>query len=142
MAKRKVFLIRTSTGDQGTEGRLITAGFECFTMELPWRDNRKNVSCIPPGEYEAMFCHSLRFRRKLYLLLGTGHRTGIRIHSGNVAGDTSKGYKAHSYGCPLLGKYRGTLWGQKAILLSRVTLRAFHSIMDEEPFTLIIKEVY
>ena len=37
----------------GTNGALFVNGrFICFTIELPWRENRRNVSCIPEGRYE------------------------------------------------------------------------------------------
>jgi hypothetical protein len=37
----------------GTNGELIDGGeLICPTIELPWRDNQQNVSCIPEGRYE------------------------------------------------------------------------------------------
>jgi len=48
-----IYLTRLRQSDQGTEGILTVPelGFACFTLELPWRGNRPNVSCIPPGTY-------------------------------------------------------------------------------------------
>ncbi len=139
----KVTLLRISQSDQGTEGVLVTStGFACRSLELPWRDNRRNASCIPADEYEVVYDWSPHFRKYLYHVLDVPGRYGIRFHGGNVAGDVSRGYRSHSYGCILLGKYSGTLWGQRAVLLSRVTLRKFINVMGKEPFTLKIMEVY
>jgi hypothetical protein len=38
---KTVYLLRTRTSDQGTEGMLITDGFMCKTLELPWRENHQ-----------------------------------------------------------------------------------------------------
>ena len=35
----------------GTFGRLILKGHSWVTVELPWRNNEPNVSCIPTGTY-------------------------------------------------------------------------------------------
>lgn len=39
--------------EQGTFGRLLAPNGEqlCYTVELPWRDNQRSVSCIPAGTY-------------------------------------------------------------------------------------------
>jgi len=37
----------------GVLGELYIGGeFKCYTIEQPWRDNRRFVSCIPAGEYD------------------------------------------------------------------------------------------
>lgn len=138
-----VFILRDYTGDRGTPGRLIVPGeFDCFTIELPWRNNLPNKSCLPPGEdYGLMWTISRRFQRYMYLIVeNIPERDGFRLHSGNVAGDVEKGFKSHSLGCPLLGKKRGVLWDQEAVLVSRPTVRAFEEIMNGREARLIIRE--
>lgn len=64
---RTAILTRDRSSRRGTEGRLILpGGFECFTIERPWRWNRRSVSCIPPGEYP------LRLRASTVVREGTG----------------------------------------------------------------------
>ena len=70
------------------------------------------------------------------------NRTYILIHSGNYAGDKSKGFKSHVMGCILLGKKSGYLGGQVAILNSRIMVRAFMEHMNYEPFILRIQEAF
>lgn len=132
-----VYLIRTSTSEQGTEGMLVTGGFQCFTLELPWKENRQNISCIPSGEYIVKIRKSPRFG-EVYHIKDVEGRSYILIHSGNVAGDVSKGYKSHVNGCVIVGSKMGYLWGQRAVLNSRVALKRFQRFMNNEKFKLHI----
>ncbi len=124
----------------GTEGVLSTEGFTCKTFELPWRDNRRQRSCIPPGTYRCYLTHSPKFGL-VYTVSGAEPRTNVLIHSGNFAGDVELGLKSHVQGCILLGKYYGAVEGQRAILLSRPTVRAFMQHMNGEEFNLIVEGI-
>lgn len=136
-----VTLIRDRTSDQGTEGRLIHPLFSCFTIEPPWRDNKATISCIPAGEYQVELRKSPKYGIT-YWIKNVPNRSFILQHPGNVAGDKSKGYKTNSWGCQLFGKYRGELWGQRAVLSSRPTIKEFLVLMKGEPYMLIIEEAY
>jgi len=131
-------LIRTDSDDQGTFGVLSIGDFSCFTVEPPWRDNRSNISCIPsPGEYHV----KIRFSPKygwVYWLWDVPNRQWVLIHPGNVGGDTTKGWKTHTKGCILLGRKRGFLWNQKAVLISKPTVMEFMSITERQDFKLRI----
>ena len=141
MAERVVNLCRMRRSDQGTEGMLFFGGFNCYTLELPWRDNQRSISCIPPGDYLTKTRQSPRFGLTYHVTEVPG-RSYILIHSGNWAGDTSKGYKTHVNGCILLGKSRGWLAGQVAVLNSRITVRRFMEHMAYDQFTLRILEAF
>ena len=134
-------LYRLRESDQGTEGILIGSKFNCYTLELPWRNNRQNITRIPVGEYPVVIRVSPKFGR-VYHVQKVPNRSYILIHSGNLAGDVSKGYKSNVYGCILLGQKRGTLYGQLAVLNSRITVKRFMSYMDLNPFTLKINEAF
>jgi hypothetical protein len=136
-----VTLFRLRRSDQGTEGRLVAGDFTCRTLELPWRNNEKQISCIPAGEYDVEIRLSNKYGR-VYWVRHVPNRTYILIHSGNYAGDKSKGYKSHVMGCILLGKKSGFLGGQVAVLNSRITVREFVEHMDYEPFKLRIEEAF
>lgn len=130
-------LIRLRRSDHGTEGLLICRNFHCYSMELPWRDNQRNISCIPEGNYPAHIRISPKFGR-VYWILEVPERAYILIHSGNWAGDITKGLKTHTYGCILLGKYSGYLQGQRAVLCSRPTVTKFINLLQGKPFSLNI----
>ncbi len=78
-------LLKRSYFDKGTNGALIINGnFICFTIELPWRDNQRNTSCIPEGTYEVVPRFSHRFKNHLHVLDVSG-RSLILIHPANNA---------------------------------------------------------
>jgi len=65
------------------------------TLELPWLNNQRRVSCIPEGTYKAIPHTSPKFGKTLWLQTVPG-RSEILIHSGNFTRDT--------LGCILPGK--------------------------------------
>lgn len=134
-----VILIRYESTDHGTFGTINLNGLHYFTLELPWLDNKSNVSCIPDGEYTCRLTYSPRFKTKMYLVEGVQDRQGIRFHSANLAGDKSKGFRAQLNGCIAIGKLRGIIDGQKAILLSKSAMREFEKQMQGKPFKLIVR---
>jgi len=138
----KLSLFRTATGDQGTFGVITTpGGITLRTLELPWRENRPNISCVPVGVYEVRWVYSPKFRW-CYQVMDVPGRTHIKMHSANYAGDVSKGYRTHLLGCIALGRYTGTLGGQRAVLSSRFAVSDFTRELQGKPFTLTIKELY
>ena len=139
----KARLERESTGEEGTFGRLIFPHYSCFTLELPWRGNAKNISCIPPGVYNCFFSRMSRTvggRRELYRIWEVPDRSGIFFHAGNWAGDRSQGYKSDSLGCPLLGRQRGILAKQRAILGSQTAVAEMLEYLEKQDFELTIVE--
>lgn len=124
----QVQIRHVSETDEGTYGRLEGGGFSCWTLELPWRDNRQCVSRIPAGTYTVQPHHSSRFGKCLHVL-DVPDRSEILFHAGNWAGDVSLGYRSDSEGCILVGEDLGEIWGQRAVMNSRRArtglLRAF-----------------
>ena len=85
-------LIRTYLPDNSkTIGRLIyrqkplDAPFELKTLELPWRDNKTNVSCIPEGMYKVN--RDKYGNHQFYAIEGVVARSAIEIHIGNTVAD-------------------------------------------------------
>lgn len=110
----------------------------CLTLELPYRDNLPNISCIPCGTY------SLEERTDVYLHSGTElHRTyevtpvegrdGIYFHTGNTINDTK--------GCILVGCEFDII--HKGIWESKKAFGLFLSLLKpEEKYTLRVKEYF
>ena len=65
-------------GDLWLDGKRIG-----HTLELPWKANFKNASCIPLGEYTLAITHSTRFQKMLPQVLNVPGRDGIRMHAAN-----------------------------------------------------------
>ena len=139
--RRRVEIFGLKRSDQGTEGLLVSEDFNCRTLELPWRNNRRQISCIPPGIYDVEIRLSNKYGR-IYWVRKVPDRTYILIHSGNYAGDKSKGLKSHVMGCILLGKKSGRLGGQVAVLNSRIAVRNFMEELEYQPFKLRIQEAF
>lgn len=136
-----VTLLRTRTGEQGTFGVLLVDDVTLRTVELPWRENRTNVSCIPAGDYQCHVVQSPRFGR-VYHVRNVLGRTHVLVHSGNLAGDTGRGWRTHSHGCILPGLRSGCLGDQQAVLCSRAALTTFMAALGGQPFTLNIREAF
>lgn len=134
----KATLTRLESSDQGTFGKIKVGSLTLFTGELPRRENKSNISCIPSGLYRCVWTFSPRFKRFMYLVEGVPQRTGIRKHSANLMGDKNLGYKAQLNGCIALGEKLGFIDNQKALLLSAPAMRRFESFMERKPFTLEI----
>lgn len=135
---KKVLLYRFSESDQGTLGYWLTNGFEAKSIELPWRDNKQNLSCIPEGIYTCVYRWSKKFKSHYHITNVKG-RSWILTHSANLAGDVTKGYKTQLHGCVAIGKYHGKLNGQDAVLCSRLTLKRFILFVNKQPFELEIR---
>ncbi len=69
----------------GTNGTLTLNGhFVCFTIELPWKENQRSISCIPEGKYQLRARHSAKFNNHLQVL-DVPNRAYILIHPANNA---------------------------------------------------------
>ncbi len=69
----------------GTNGTLTLNGhFVCFTLELPWKDNKQDISCIPEGKYELKARYSQKYRRHLEVI-DVHKRNQILFHPANNA---------------------------------------------------------
>lgn len=134
---RKVKLVRFETDDLGTFGKLSTGTFECYTVELPWRNNDPGKSCIPNGTYKCSWRTSTK-HGECYGVNGVAGRSDIEIHSANWAGDESKGYKCQLLGCIAPGRAIMDIAGQKGVSSSRDTLDWLVADLEKEAFELTI----
>ncbi|WP_420577507.1 DUF5675 family protein [Ekhidna sp.] len=83
-------LLRTYHSN-GTNGKLYHGEqLVCFTIELPWLHNRRNVSCIPEGTYEVSKRYT-KTRGTHLILENVEGRSGILIHPANNALKELKG---------------------------------------------------
>ena len=133
-----VRLTRFAYSDEGTRGKLYLPSGEVFcTMELPWKGNRRRVSCIPVGSYQCVWGRSPK-SAQCSIVLDVKGRAEILFHNGNYAGDPEKGYKTDSEGCILVGSKHGILSGQRAVTGSLAARALFERVMAEQSFLLEI----
>lgn len=81
----EIELKRTGYTPRATYGQFyINNAPFILSLELPWLNNKKAVSCIPAGEYIAKPRVSEK-HGKHFILQGTAPRTLILIHPANIA---------------------------------------------------------
>jgi len=94
-----LLLIRDTFSKNSVISELFINGeLICDTLENPWQDNQRNISCIPEGEYPVRLrlARESASRDYLHLLVQeVPNRDWILFHRGNTAKDTS--------GCILVG---------------------------------------
>lgn len=78
-------ILRRAYFPNGTNGAIFcNEQFICFSIELPWKENRRKISCIPEGRYSI----SKRFteKRGWHLIVnGVPNRSEILFHPANNA---------------------------------------------------------
>ena len=80
---KTLILQRIDQTPAGTIGRFSLDGeFLCYSVELPWEGNQRNISCIPAGKYDLAWEQSPKFGRRLHVndVYGRSH---ILIHAAN-----------------------------------------------------------
>ena len=97
-----LLIIRDTFTEKSTIGKLFINGESfCDTLENPWIDNQRSISCIPEGNYKVRLrlARESATRDYLHLLVqDVPNRDYILFHRGNTAKDTS--------GCILVGNGR------------------------------------
>ncbi len=137
-----VRIVRAPSTDMGTFGVMTFGAHNCRTTELPWRGNRPQKSCIPPGTYLCAMVQSPRFG-SVYGVANVPGRSAVLIHSANFGGDESLGYTTQLQGCIAPCERVGVMRGnaqkmQTAGLVSRPALNRFMAWAGGKPFILEI----
>jgi hypothetical protein len=92
----------------------------CFTLEEPWKDNKKGISCVPTGIYKCVPHNGTKFK-DVWRLESVPDRSAILIHQGNTTDDIE--------GCILVGQYWGRLKGKRAVMDSVGALNSLKSFV-------------
>lgn len=93
------------------------------TLEKPWRDNKRYISCIPAGLYKCVKHSGIKFKN-VWILLDVPDRDTILIHNGNFITDTD--------GCILVGQNFGLFKGLPMITNSVPTLNQLRSFLPDQ----------
>lgn len=95
-----LLIIRDRFTDESTIGKLFVNGeYFCYTLELPYRNNQRSISCIPAGNYKVKLRLARESATRDYLHMiveDVPNRTYILFHRGNKA--------SHTRGCILVGQ--------------------------------------
>ena len=129
----QVNIIRYHSNDKLTLGVMSIKDVRhepLFTLENPWLDNERNVSCIPEGVYYCEPYSSPKYPN-VYEVKDVPNRSYILLHIGNYAKDTE--------GCILVGL--GVMPQSDMIVGSRRGFELMKSILKDKPFKLTIGSV-
>jgi len=101
---RSIFSPRSTIGDMSVDDDAY-----CKTLELPWKNNEHNVSCIPEGVYKVAIDMSSAHHQRWPHILDVPNRGGVRIDIAN--------YPSQILGCIAVGKTAGVdSIGQSAVV--------------------------
>lgn len=97
-----------------------------FSLELPNRDNKKNISYIPMGVYNFRVYYSKKYKTDCLAVYNVPDRDYISVHYGNYPKDTK--------GCILVGSNIV----KKDLTHSRIALRVIIGSLDSNKGQLIV----
>jgi hypothetical protein len=131
---KRTYRPTSTTGDGfvlNEKGELV---FEFHTLELPWKDNQHNISCIPEGEYMVLKMPPTAKRKYQYFWVqDVPDRSSILFHPGNYTHDI--------LGCILPGESFADMDNDNIIdiINTTATLKILTALMPEK-FKLTIEK--
>lgn len=132
----KITLTRFRYNDKETLGILEVGGEKLYTLELPFKSNEQNVSCIPEGFYEFIphgWDTAKKKFPKVWEIEEVQGRTDILFHAGNRTEDTE--------GCILLGMGIHSSNGDSYISDSRKAVNLMRSLIGKGYGIIEIKSI-
>jgi hypothetical protein len=134
----KVLIRRTDHEENQTLGYGIVFNasngveYTFCTLELPWKDNARRISCIPVGTYKVVKRWSEKYKNHFHVL-DVPSRDFILMHAGN--------YNRHTLGCILCGAAHKDINGdgERDLTSSKATMNKLNEILPDE-FELTIEK--
>ncbi len=128
---KRIKLIRFTRTANETFGEFTFNGIPiCCSIELPWRHNARNISCIPQGVYRCT--KRVANEKHVIDIYDVSDRTEIQIHIANKVSEL--------LGCIAPGEKRGEMDRQPAVLSSSDAMWALWHCFPEEEFELEVIE--
>lgn len=125
---REVVIARHGSTPWGTFGHLAVAGERFPTVELPWKGNQRNISCVPTGTYELVLGRHVSedgSSYPCYELRDVPGRSNVEIHIGN--------HIRHLLGCVAIGTRFEIIDGLPGVASSSVAHARWMAIMADAP---------
>lgn len=141
-----VKLIRNFPTDKQTVGKLFVINqdiieFDCHTLELGWHGNKKDISCIPIGEYTIKKRFSDKYGEHWHIQ-NVPDRDMILIHTGNYAGSNNpRTNEPDTHGCILIGLGLADINGDgyMDVTESKNAMEQLNEILTGQEYKLIVK---
>lgn len=106
----------------------------CLSLELPWRENAKNISCIPLGIYTCSPEWNSDYGRHIYRVHNVPDRSGILIHPYNLVSEAR--------GCIAPGMAFDPVKGYPGVTGSGVSLDELYHAAKESAFRLSVERAF
>ncbi len=114
---REMWLWRFPSTKDGTFGVILDGDIPfCVTIERPWLNNQKEVSCYPDGDYTCKRVESPKFG-DTFEITNIPNRTLCLFHKGNIMDDT--------HGCTVLGEQFEPVMGKNGVVSSGKAFEEF-----------------
>ncbi len=97
--------------------------FSAVSLERGWQNNKRNVSCVPAGQYPLVLEYSPRFERELWELKEVPNRSEAKFHAAN--------YWEQLNGCIALGVKSKDINNDNYldVIKSRCAIASFHEAL-------------
>lgn len=104
------------------------------TIELPYRNNSRNISSIPVGKYQVVKRWSFKYGHHFHILDVVG-RSMILIHKGN--------YYKNTQGCVLVGYYHSDINndGLLDVVQSGIAMNALNALLEQKSTYLEVSDI-
>tara|TARA_B110000037_G_scaffold623_1_gene638 strand:+ start:1826 stop:2221 length:396 start_codon:yes stop_codon:yes gene_type:complete len=96
-SKRLLIVERQDKLHNAIKGEILVGTKAYNTIELPWKENQINISCIPAGTYTFQKIKRTSNNQNALYIREVTNRTEILIHQGTKP--------EHSHGCILVPEY-------------------------------------
>jgi hypothetical protein len=132
---KHMWLWRFPSTIYGTFGVLLDGFIPfCVAIEREWRNNQKNVSCFPDGDYVCQRVLSPKFG-DTFEITNIPNRTHCLFHKGNIDDD--------SHGCVILGEQYESVLDSYGVVSSGKAFKEFlDRTKDMNSFMLHVRWVY
>ena len=106
--------------------------FSAIGLERGWRNNERNISCIPKGSYRVVLEYSPRFNQVLWEIKDVPNRSECKFHSAN--------YWYQLNGCIALGQKTKYINADRYLDVtnSKNTMKSFHDALKGFDDTILI----
>ena len=126
----KITIIRFGNTPEQTIGQLSVYQnnkqiYQCYSLELPWKNNIRGVSCIPTGSYIVKKYTSTKLGECFHICNVPG-RSAVLIHAGNFVRELR--------GCVAVGNQLYDIDGDglKDVAASKETINKLYTILPPE----------
>jgi len=134
-------LVRYNFNKRETFGKLYKddGDLVCYTIELPYKNNTKLISCVPCGRYELYNYNSAKFPNTVTL---SNPRTNVYVNAPNNIARSKILFHAANVssqleGCIAPGMLVGEVYNKPAVLQSRIAMKKILPLLKESGFLII-----